>query len=131
MPTNRPLSPHLQVYRWEITMVLSILHRASGVFLSVGLFMLVYWLISIARGPEAYMEFAHLMSYPIPKLALFAWTVALFYHLGNGIRHLLWDAGWGFEIPQVYLTGWSVVIFTIAATGVAWYWAWVKLGGLS
>lgn len=127
--SNRPLSPHLQVYRWQITMTLSILHRISGVFLSIGSLVLAWWLVSVAVGGEYYVFVNSLLAHPFALLLLFGWSAAFFYHLGNGVRHLLWDIGWGFEIPKTYFTGWSVVIFTVAATAVSWYCIWQRLGG--
>lgn len=119
-PSERPLSPHLQVYRWELPMVLSILHRASGVTLSVGLLPLVWWLLAAAAGAEQFGAVQSFIATPLGRAMLFGWTASLFYHLGNGIRHLAWDAGWGFEIPTVYRSGWAVIAFTAAATAAAW-----------
>ena len=116
----RPLSPHLQIYRWQLTSVLSILHRASGVWLSVGAILLVWWLGAAADGPESYAAFAHFMGSWFGLLLLFGWTVSLFYHLCNGIRHLWWDTGRGLELSSVYASGWSVVAATAALTIVAW-----------
>ena len=89
---NRPLSPHLQIYRPQLTSVLSISHRITGIILSAGLIGVVGWFMAVASGPESYDRFLALVAHPIAKVALAAWTFALFYHLLNGIRHLLWDA---------------------------------------
>ena len=118
--SNRPLSPHLQVYRWQITMVMSILHRTSGVFLSMGSFILAWWLVAAAVGGDYFLLISGVLATPIGKLAAFTWTAAFYYHLSNGIRHLLWDAGWGFEIKQVYLTGWSVMVLSAGLTLITW-----------
>jgi succinate dehydrogenase / fumarate reductase, cytochrome b subunit len=116
----RPLSPHLQVYRPQITTVMSILHRISGIILSFGAFGLAWWLMVAARGGEAYAQAAVVMASWPGKLALFGFSLALVYHLLNGIRHLLWDTGWGFEIPQVYRSGYAVVALTIVVTAGIW-----------
>jgi succinate dehydrogenase / fumarate reductase cytochrome b subunit len=116
----RPLSPHLQVYRWQLTSVLSILHRMSGIALSVGAILLVWWLGAAADGPEPYAKFQHFMGSWLGLLLLFGWSVALFYHLCNGIRHLWWDTGRGLELKSVYASGWTVVVATGVLTVVAW-----------
>lgn len=116
----RPLSPHLQVYRPQLTSVLSITHRATGVALSVGTLLLLYWLVSLAGGPESYARATDLLGSFIGKLVLFAFTLAFSYHLCNGIRHLFWDVGKGFELSSVYASGKAVVAVSIAMTVVAW-----------
>src|SRR5690242_2044070 len=98
MADNRPASPPMGIYRWQITMTMSLLHRATGVALAVGTLALVYWLVSAARGVEAYSDTQALFGSWIGQFLLWGWTFSLFYHLCNGIRHLAWDAGWGFEI---------------------------------
>ncbi len=113
---ERPLSPHLQVYRPQITSVLSILHRATGVALSLGLIVLVYWLLRLASGPAAYSQAQALLGSGLMKLCYVGWAFCFFYHFANGIRHLIWDLGRGFEINQIRLGGWIVVIFASAAT---------------
>jgi len=100
--------------------LMSITHRATGVALSFGLILLAYWLGAAAYGPAAYATAASLIGSPIGYLVLFGFTVALYYHLCNGIRHLLWDAGWGFEIPQAYKSGYIVLVATAALTVVTW-----------
>ncbi|MBF0094444.1 MAG: succinate dehydrogenase, cytochrome b556 subunit [Alphaproteobacteria bacterium] len=117
---NRPLSPHVQIYRPQITSVLSITHRITGVGLAVGLLLLTYWLSSAAYGPEAYHKATAFLGSWFGQVLLFGWTVALFYHLTNGIRHLLWDTGRGLEIPQVYRSGRVVVASTVVLTVLAW-----------
>ena len=115
---QRPLSPHLQVYRPQLTSVLSILHRATGVALSVGDIALVAWLAAASAGPVAYGQ-AQILFGSVWFLPLIgAWVFCGFYHFANGIRHLAWDAGWGFEISQVYRSGWAVVTFSLIATGI-------------
>lgn len=117
---NRPLSPHLQVYRPQITTVLSILHRATGVAVAVGTLLLVYWVTAAAAGPEAFASAQSFLGSPIGLILLFGWSVCLFYHLCNGVRHLAWDVGYGFELPNVYRSGWAVLIATAVLTLAAW-----------
>jgi len=117
---RRPLSPHLQVYRPQITSVMSITHRATGVALAVGTLLLTYWLVAAASGPEAYAHAQSLLSSKLGLLFLFLWTWALFYHLSNGVRHLFWDAGYGFELETVDKTGKWVIIASVALTVLAW-----------
>jgi succinate dehydrogenase / fumarate reductase cytochrome b subunit len=117
---ERPLSPHLQVYRPQITSVLSILHRATGIAISVGTLLLVWWLVAAASGEGAYAAVSGFLRSPVGLVLLFGWTAALWYHFCAGIRHLVWDAGWGYELPQVHRTGWAVVIATAALTILTW-----------
>jgi succinate dehydrogenase / fumarate reductase cytochrome b subunit len=117
---RRPLSPHLQAYRPQITSVLSIMHRITGCGLAIGTLLMVWWLVGAATSPQAYATVAGFIASPIGLLLLFGWTVALFYHFLNGIRHLAWDAGFGFELPMVHSTGWAVVIGTAVLTVLAW-----------
>jgi succinate dehydrogenase / fumarate reductase cytochrome b subunit len=119
----RPLSPHLQVYKPQITSVMSILHRISGIILAFGAFALAWWLLAAARGGDAWATAAGVLASPFGKLALFGFSLALVYHLLNGIRHLLWDAGWGFSIPQVYRSGYIVAALTVAFTAAIWIFA--------
>ncbi len=125
---ERPLSPHLQVYRWQITMALSILHRFTGVALAVGTLLLLWWLIAAAAGPGAYDVAQNFIGGWFGRVLLFGWTVALFYHLCNGVRHLVWDAGWGFEIPQLYATGWIVLVATVVLSLATWFAGYGVLG---
>ena len=117
---NRPLSPHLQVYKPQITSVLSILHRITGVGLAVGALALVYWLNAAAYGPEVFERAQSLFASWLGRLLLIGWTWALFYHLCNGIRHLFWDAGYGFELDTAYKSGWATVAGSFLLTGIAW-----------
>ena len=118
--SGRPLSPHLSIYRWPITMTLSILHRATGVGLSVGLVVLAAWLIQAAAGPEQYQYFRATMATPIGKILLIGWTFAFFLHLANGIRHLVWDTGSGFEIRHANASAWAALILSILLTAGFW-----------
>jgi succinate dehydrogenase / fumarate reductase cytochrome b subunit len=116
----RPLSPHLQVYRWQLTSVLSILHRASGVALTLGAVLLVWWLVAAADGPGPYGRAQAFLGSWIGLVLLFLWSVALYYHLCNGLRHLWWDTGRGLELPAVYRGGWAVLAGTAVLTAVTW-----------
>ncbi|MBC6439027.1 MAG: succinate dehydrogenase, cytochrome b556 subunit [Rhodospirillales bacterium] len=127
---DRPLSPHLQVYRPQITSVLSISHRATGIVLSLGAVFLVLWLMAAAAGPEWYgIVQAWAGSWP-GYLFLFAFSLCLVYHLLNGIRHLFWDAGHGFELETVTRTGWAVMLGTVLLTTVIWIFGLTALGEL-
>ena len=118
---ERPLSPHLQIYRPQISSVLSILHRLTGIGLTVGTLVLVWWLLAAAAGPEAYTTFQRFLGSFIGQILMLGWTFAFFYHLCNGIRHLFWDAGYGFSLPVMHMTGWIVV----AASGVLTVLSWI------
>ena len=118
--TERPLSPHLSIYRWPITMILSILHRITGVAMAVGLIVLAAWLVQVASGPEHYQYFRVTMASPVGQLALVGWTFAFFLHLGNGIRHLVWDAGRGFEKGQSRASAWAVLVLAGLLTTAYW-----------
>jgi succinate dehydrogenase / fumarate reductase cytochrome b subunit len=131
MTTNdRPLSPHLQIYRPQITSVLSILHRITGMALAAGSLLLVYWLIAAAAGADAFATAQSLIGSFVGRLLLFGWSFALFFHLANGIRHLFWDMGLGFELKTVTRSGWTVVIVSLLLTLVAWFLGYWQMGGL-
>lgn len=117
---DRPLSPHLQIYRWQWTMLLSIVHRLTGVALAAGTLLLVWWLIALAAGPEPFADVQAFMAHWVGRLVLLGFTWALFYHLANGIRHLFWDAGRGFELSTGYGSAWLVVLVSLALTLIAW-----------
>jgi succinate dehydrogenase / fumarate reductase cytochrome b subunit len=127
---NRPLSPHLQIYRPQLTAVLSILHRLTGVALAPGTLLLVYWLAAAAAGPEAFATAQVLVGSIVGRLLLLGWTFALFYHLCNGIRHLFWDAGYGLELPDLYRSGWLVVFASGALPLGGWALGYAVRGGL-
>jgi len=120
MPASRPLSPHLQIYRPQITSILSVSHRATGLALSLGTLLLVWWLVALARGPQAFAETQSFVGSWFGRLLLLGWTFSLFFHLANGIRHLCWDAGYGFEIKTTTTSGWVVVAAATALTVIAW-----------
>ncbi len=119
---KRPLSPFMigPYYRPQLTSMLSITHRLTGVFLAVGTLLLVYWLMAAAAGPDAYERAQHVIGSMLGLLLLFLWTLSFFYHLCNGIRHLFWDAGYGFDIPTTYTSGKAVVTVSLVLTVVTW-----------
>jgi succinate dehydrogenase / fumarate reductase cytochrome b subunit len=119
-PVHRPLSPHLQVYRWQLTSVMSILHRATGIALSVGAIYLAIWVMCAAAKPDTYAAFQSFNTSILGRLLLGGWLFSTFYHLCNGIRHLFWDAGYGFEIKDAYRSGWVVVGVSAVATLASW-----------
>ena len=120
MPSDRPLSPHLQVFRWHMTMALSIAHRASGIALSVGALLLVWWLIAAASGSAAYEDFSGFIGSPIGLLLLLGWSAALFFHLCSGIRHLVWDTGAALDLKSTYQSAWIVIVGAVGLTVLAW-----------
>jgi succinate dehydrogenase / fumarate reductase cytochrome b subunit len=117
---GRPLSPHLTIYRWPITMTLSILHRVTGAALSIGLVIVTAWLVSLWLGAAAYETVATLLASMIGRLLLAGFSFAFFFHFCNGIRHLFWDVGKGFEMRQVTASAWTVVVASLALT--LWFW---------
>ncbi|WP_366654271.1 succinate dehydrogenase, cytochrome b556 subunit [Fodinicurvata sp. EGI_FJ10296] len=121
----RPISPHLQIYRPQISSVLSILHRATGIALTVGLLVLVWWLLAAASGPEAYATAQGFIGSFIGQILMFGWTFAFFFHLCNGIRHLFWDAGYGFDLPVMNLTGQIAVGASAGLTLLSWIIAYI------
>jgi succinate dehydrogenase / fumarate reductase cytochrome b subunit len=128
---SRPLSPHLQVYKPQITSVLSILHRITGVALTIGTLLLVWWLAAAAAGPGPFATVQSVIGSWIGLLLLLGWSWALFYHLCNGIRHLFWDSGRGFDMPTVIASGWVVVAASLLLTAVAWIIGCAAAGGVS
>ena len=117
---DRPLSPHLSIYRWPVTMVSSILHRATGVAMSIGFIVFVAWLFGAASGPGAYAMFLGIAGTMIGKLFLVGWSYAFFYHLANGIRHIVWDTGRGFEKHQANASAWFVIVVSVVLTAALW-----------
>lgn len=117
---ERPKSPHLTVWRWHITMLTSILHRATGVALYGGALIVAGWAIALANGPEAYGQYKALLGSPVGKLVMFGMTVAVFYHLANGVRHIVWDAGHGLDLRSANASSIAVLAFTAAATLAIW-----------
>lgn len=118
--SNRPLSPHLQIYRLPFTALTSVFHRATGVALSAGTLLLVAWLVAAALGAETLSAFQTLLGTPIGLLVLLGWSFSLFYHLAAGIRHLVWDAGRAFDNAGIDTGAWAVIVASVALTAVAW-----------
>lgn len=117
---DRPLSPHLQIYRWQWTMALSILHRATGLALVVGCGLLVCWLMALADGPKPYQGLQTFLTSTFGKVLLIGWTWTLFYHLANGLRHLAWDAGLGYELPVARASGYISFAVSVLLTAALW-----------
>lgn len=124
--SKRPLSPHLQVYRPQITTVLSITHRATGVALAFCSLALVWVLVTLAMGPTAFAATQACLASPVGVLVLMVFSFCLMYHLFNGIRHLFWDAGKGFAIANVYRSAYAVLAASAVATSAIW---WLASGG--
>jgi len=116
----RPLSPHLQIWRWHVTMATSILHRVTGCGLYVGGLILVGWAVALASGPDAYATYVGLLGSPLGKLVLFGLTLCVFYHMANGVRHLVWDMGKGFLPKTADFTAVVVMAFAVVATIAVW-----------
>jgi succinate dehydrogenase / fumarate reductase cytochrome b subunit len=117
---QRPLSPFL-LYRWQYTMALSFLHRLTGCALSVGLLLFVYWLAAAGSGPDAYASAQQVFAHPLTRVALVGFSFAFFYHLANGVRHLVWDTGHGFDQGQARASGWVAFLGAIALTAFFWF----------
>ncbi|MDB9890474.1 succinate dehydrogenase, cytochrome b556 subunit [Alphaproteobacteria bacterium] len=120
MVKPRPLSPHLQVYRPQLTSVMSIMHRASGAVLATGSLFVALWLVALAAGTAVFNPVAGAMQHPLGQLVVFGYSLALVYHGLNGIRHLMWDLRIGLEIKQVYQSGYLVLGLTILVTATLW-----------
>jgi succinate dehydrogenase / fumarate reductase cytochrome b subunit len=118
------LSPHLQIYRWQIGNTLSILHRLTGIVLAFGTLALAFWLVSLAGGEDTYRTAYRVFASPLGIVFLAGWSFAFFYHLLNGVRHLFWDAGWGFERRQRRASGWFAAIGAVALTLALWALLW-------
>jgi succinate dehydrogenase / fumarate reductase cytochrome b subunit len=125
---HRPLSPHLGIYRWQISNTLSILHRLTGVALTIGSLLLAAWLWCAAYAPETHGMIREFFGSPFGLFMLFGWSVAFYYHLAAGIRHLFWDAGMGFNVPVMTRTGQLVIAFTVLATAGTWAFVAMKMG---
>jgi succinate dehydrogenase / fumarate reductase cytochrome b subunit len=125
---QRPLSPHLQVYKWQLTMATSIVHRATGIALAVGTILLVWWLLAAATSADAFSVARAFWSSWIGLLLLLGWTWSFSYHLSNGIRHLFWDAGYGYDLKTAYASGYAVAIGSVVLTALIWIAAFVVQG---
>ena len=126
---DRPLSPHLQTYKWSLTMAMSIIHRITGVALYFGTILLVWWLLAAASGPTAYTTFQSFLSSFIGRLIVFGYTWALLHHLLSGIRHFVWDLGYGFKASEREALTWGALIGGIALTVLLWIAAYAIGGG--
>lgn len=127
--TNRPLSPHLGVYRWQWSNTLSILHRATGTMLALGAVVFTIWLVAIGSGPDAYLGVVDWLGSPLGLLLLFGWSFCFFFHLCNGVRHLFWDAGLGFELPRARASGLAAAAVAVLLTVAFWLVALTSGGG--
>jgi succinate dehydrogenase / fumarate reductase cytochrome b subunit len=116
----RPLSPHLQIYKRLINMVMSILHRITGTALYVGTLLLAWWLIAVAQGERYYVYVNSVLGHPIGKLILIGYTWALIHHMLGGMRHLYWDTGRGFDLDTVSRLSWLTIIGSIVLTALVW-----------
>ena len=125
---SRPLSPHIQIYRWTLTMMLSILHRATGVALYAGSALLAWWLMATASGPEAYALVRDISGSLIGRLVLFGYSWALFHHMFGGVRHFIWDTGRGFDLKNVEIIARATAIAPLLLTGLAWVLGYMYLG---
>ncbi len=121
---SRPLSPHLSIYKPQISSVLSILHRMTGCALAFGLLIFVAWLVFLAGGEKPYTMFTDLCHTLVAQIFLVGFTFSFFYHFWNGIRHLIWDAGYALSIKGMNITGWFVVFISIFATVMTWLKIW-------
>jgi len=119
-PIERPLSPHLQIYKPQITSVMSIMHRATGVALTFGLFILAWWLLAAASGPEAYETFRSCVSHPLGIIVMAGLSFALFFHTCTGIRHLFLDTGRFYAIPEIYRSGYTALLCAFILTAMFW-----------
>ena len=126
---ERPLSPHLQIYRWTLTMALSIVHRVTGIALYFGTLLLAWWLIAVASGPGAYAYVQAFIGSIIGKLIVFGYTWALLHHLLSGLRHLVWDLGYGFKASEREALTWGALIGGISLTVLVWIVAYTVGGG--
>jgi succinate dehydrogenase / fumarate reductase, cytochrome b subunit len=119
---ERPISPFMfpTWYRFQITSLLSIIHRLTGIGLAIGSILLAWWLVAVAAGGELYSATHAFIASPIGMVLLFLWSAAFFYHLCNGIRHLAWDAGYGFELVDAYRSGYTVLAAAAVLTVLTW-----------
>ena len=117
---ERPLSPHLQVYRPQLNSVMSISHRLTGILLGAGTLFLVYWLASLSGGVDHYANIKPLVGSFFGQAVLMGWTFALFYHLCNGVRHLFWDAGYGYALDVAHVSGWIAMMASVILTALLW-----------
>ena len=125
---GRPLSPHLQIYKWQLHMAMSIFHRATGLFLSLGLVALVWWLVAAATGADYFVQVQVYIAHPLGRLILLAFVISLIYHALNGIRHLFYDAGMGYDLETTRKSGRLVIFLTLVLTIGIWYFGYQMAG---
>lgn len=121
---SRPLSPHLQVFNQHFTGTLSILHRITGIGMVFGLAVFIWWLVALSLGGQAYGQFLECLSSIPGKILLFGWGWALSYHFCTGVRHLIWDMGYGFEKPTIFKSAYAVIFLSTVLTLLVWASAW-------
>ncbi len=126
---DRPLSPHLQIYKLPLNGILSITHRLTGLVLALGALGVVAMLVAAASGSQVYQVFYAAVAHWLGQLLLIAFTLALYYHLCAGVRHLFWDAGYGYELRTAFIGSWLVMIGAVVLTVITWALAWVATGG--
>ncbi len=127
MARSRPLSPHLQVYRLPLPALMSITHRMTGIILSTGTVLVAVYLIALASGPEHFALLQPVITHPLGQLVLFGYSLALFYHACNGVRHLFWDAVLGLNIPAIYKSGILVLVLAFVLTAALWSWIYLAV----
>lgn len=127
-PAERPLSPHLQIYKPMLTMMMSIFHRVTGAALYLGTILLAWWLIAAATGPDYFNFVNELFGSFIGRLVLFGFSWALFHHMLGGIRHLVWDTGRGFDLPTVEIMAWATLIGSMSLTVIIWVLGYMAMG---
>jgi succinate dehydrogenase / fumarate reductase cytochrome b subunit len=130
-PRQRPLSPFVTIYRWPVTMATSITHRVTGIGLALGTMLLAWWLIAVASGPEAYQTFTDVAANPLGQIVLYGFVWALAYHLLNGIRHLAWDVGYGFDKRTAAAASWFVIIASVVVTALVFALVYTGHGGFN
>ena len=127
--SERPISPHMQIYRWPITMAMSILHRITGVGLYAGTLLMAWWLIAVGSGPNAYATFAAFIGSWFGRLILFGYTWALIHHMLGGLRHLIWDTGRGFEAHEREWLSLATAVGAVTLTLLLWVVGYFYMGG--
>ena len=127
-PRARPLSPHLQVYSWQVQRVTSILHRGTGIVLVLGSLLVAWGLVALAAGPVQWADFAECVRSPLGFLVMFGWSWSLAYHLINGIRHLAQDAGYAYEISSFVRNSWISIFGSLVLTAIIWLLAMTQWG---
>ena len=120
MANNRPLSPHLGIYKKSLTAIFSIFHRITGFGLSIGSILIAIWIAILALGPNYFFIFEAISSFLIFKIILLIWTIGFFFHLFNGIRYIFWSFGFGMELKTVYNSSYLVILLTFVSTIIVW-----------